>query len=123
MSEIILQAPLLEEIKQVAVEQNVELSHILDEAVHTYLRQLERNKIKAEVEAFHSMHSELLQSYEGEYVAIHNGKVVDHDASLQPLHNRIRQRFGRQTVLLRQVSTEPERVLSFRSPSFERGQP
>jgi len=34
------------------------------------------------------------------------------------LHSRIRQRFGRQPVLLRCVEAGPERVLVFRSPRY-----
>ena len=37
------------------------------------------------------------------------------------LHRRIRKRFGRTAILLRRVDSEPERVLTFRSPRFERG--
>lgn len=69
------------------------------------------------------MHAELAEKYLGQYVAIHNGKVVDHDKDFHSLHSRIRQRFGRQPVLLRRVEAEPERVLAFRSPRLERGQP
>jgi len=69
------------------------------------------------------MHAELVAKYLGQYVAIHNDQVVDHDESFQPLHARIRHRFGRQPVLLRLVEAEPKRVLVFRSPRFDRGQP
>ena len=53
--------------------------------------------------------------------AIHNGKVVDHDQDFQSLHSRIRQRFGRQPVLLRRVEAEPERVWTFSAGTFSTG--
>lgn len=121
MSTITLQPPLMEELEQVATEQAMNPAELLETAVRTYLRQLEREKIKAEAEAFRSLHPKLVQKYLGQYVAIHNGKVVDHDEGFQPLHGRIRRQFGRQAVLLRRVETEPERVWTFRSPRFERG--
>jgi len=113
----------MEQLKQVASERAVRPKELLETAVRTYLRQLEREKIKAEAEAFRAMHAELVEKYLGQYVAIRNGKVVDHDEDFQSLHSRIRQRFGRRPVLLRRVEVEPERVWVFRSPRFERGQP
>ena len=123
MSTITLQPQLMEQLKQVASERAVRPKELLETAVRTYLRQLEREKIKAEAEAFRAMHAELVEKYLGQYVAIRNGKVVDHDEDFQSLHSRIRQRFGRRPVLLRRVEVEPERVWVFRSPRFERGQP
>ena len=123
MSTVILQPELMEQLEQVAAEQAVMPEQVLETAVRAYLRQLEREKIKAEAEAFRSMHAELVEKYLGRCVAIHDGKVVDHDEDFQSLHTRIRQRFGRQPVLLRRVEVEPERVWTFRSPRFERGQP
>ncbi len=84
-------------------------------------RQLERNKIKAEVKVFQAMHAELVKQYWGEYVALHNGQVVDHDPQFEALHGRIRERFGPKPILLRQVTTETERILTMRSPHLERG--
>ena len=123
MPTITLQPRLVAELEQVAAEQSVKPAEVLETAVRTYLRQIECGKIKAEARAFRSMHAELVKEYAGQYVAIHDGKVVDHDEDFQSLHNRIRQHFGRRPVLLRRVETKPERVLVFRSPRLERGQP
>jgi glutamyl-tRNA reductase len=114
---------LVEQLEQVAVQRSVEAEELIEAAVRAYLRQMERETIKAEAEAFRSMHGTLAEKYLGQYVAIHGGKVVDSDEDFQALHRRIRQRFGRQPVLLRQVETEPERVLTFRSPRLQRGKP
>lgn len=123
MPTVTLQPELMEQLEQVASKQAVLPEELLETAVRTYLRQIEREKIKAEAEAFRSMHAELAERYLGQYVAVHDGKVVDHDEDFQSLHSRIRQQFGRQPVLLRRVETVSERVLVFRSPRFERGQP
>lgn len=119
---ITLQPRLVEQLEQIAVHRSVEVEELIETAVRAYLRQVERENIKAEAEAFRSMHTTLVEKYLGQYVAIHDGKVVDHDEDFQTLHSRIRQRFGRQPVLLRQVKSKPERVLTFRSPQLERGQ-
>ena len=122
MSPTTLQPELMKQLEQIAVEQEVKPEELLETAVRAYLRQIERETIKAEADAFRSMHAELVTEYLGQYVAIHNGQVVDHDKDFQSLHNRVRQRFGHRPVLLRRVEAEPERVLTFRSPRLERGQ-
>lgn len=114
MSTITLQPQLMEQLEQVAADQAVLPEELVETALRTYLRQIEREKIKAEAEAFRSVHAILTKKYLDQYVAIHNGKVVDHDENFQSLHSRIRKRFGRQPVLLRRVEAEPERVLVFR---------
>lgn len=70
---------MIEQLKQVASERAVRPGELLETAVRTYLREIEREKIKAEAEAFRSMHANLAEKYLGQYVAIHNGKVVDHE--------------------------------------------
>jgi hypothetical protein len=40
------------------------------------------------------------QQYQGEYVAIHNGEVVEHDLEQRALYLRVRQRFDATAVLL-----------------------
>jgi hypothetical protein len=121
MSNTTLRPDLMAQLEQIAAERAVRPEELLETAVCAYLRQIERETIEAEVVAFRSMHARLVEEYLGQYVAIHNGQVVDHDEDFQSLHNRIRQRFGRQPVLLRCVETESERVLVFRSPRLERG--
>jgi len=93
---------------------------LLETAVRAYLRQVEREQIETEAAAFRVMHDELRRQFLGQYVAIYRGEVVDHDLDFQLLHSRIRQRYGRQPVLLRRVEIEPERAMTFRSPRFER---
>jgi hypothetical protein len=67
------------------------------------------------------MHNQLVTQYLDQYVAIHNGELIDHDADLLALRRRIRKRFGRMPILLRQVAPDgklPEIVV--RSPRIER---
>lgn len=120
MTTITLTSPLAAELEQAASEQAVKPEKLLEDAVRAYLRGLERDKIKAEAVAFRRLHPELVKKYLGRYVAIRDGNVVDHDEDFQALHQRIRHQFGRQPVLLRRVTSDPERVLVMRSPRLER---
>src|SRR5688572_20003996 len=111
MSILTLSPQLTAQLEQIATEQAVNPEQLLEDAVRIYLRQLERDKIKVEAEAFRKLHPELVEQYLGQYVAIHNENIVDHDQDFQTLHGHIRQRLGRQAVLLPQVTPEPERTL------------
>lgn len=119
MSIVTLQSDLAERLEETAAQRKVEPNDLLDLAVRAYLRQIDRETIKIEAEAFRAMHSELVAQHLGKFVAIHRKEVVDIDGDFQALHSRIRNRFGQLPVLLRQVEQEPERTLVFRSPRFE----
>jgi len=72
-----------------------------------------------EIEAYHRLHPELRQKYKDQYVAIFQGKLVDHDSDPEALLERVLVRFPDQVVLQRKVEESPEVVLHFRSPRFE----
>ena len=110
----------MKQLETFAVEQTTTTETVLENAVRAYLREIDRKKIKAESAAFAAMHESLVKTYLGQHVAVHHGEVVDQDADFQALHTRVRQRFGRQPVLIRRVEAQAERELVFRSPRFER---
>ena len=78
------------------------------------------HKLEIERDAFLRQHPSLLAQYRGEYVAMHEQRVIDHDPDIRTLHLRVFDRLGRTPVLLKQVTDEPERELVFRSPHFVR---
>ena len=114
-----LQPDLQMELVHVADVVGVDVPTLLAQAVRDYLDRLAEQKIIAESKAFRAMHAELLQRYRGEYVAIHDGEVVDHDVDLCALNRRIRARYGRIAVLLQRVTERPEVELVIRSPKLE----
>ncbi len=121
MTTLILQRQeLVERLEQVAAAQDVTTEALLNIAVSEFLDKMAHQKIQAESAAFVELHNQLLTKFLGDYVAIHNGEVVDHDSDVRTLHLRIRKRFGQAPVLLRQVTPEVEqRDLIFRSPKLE----
>jgi hypothetical protein len=66
--------------------------------------------------AFQAMLPDLLTRYKDQYVAVHQGQVIDHDAVQVALIERLNQSHPEMIVLVKQVTTEPERVLNMRSP-------
>lgn len=108
---------LVERLEQIAAAQRTTVEELLDKVVTEYLDTVAHQKMRAESTAFVELHPELVTKYLGDYVAIHNSEVVDHDADARTLHLRIRKQFGRTPVLLRQVTKEAEQQdLIFRSP-------
>ncbi|MCC7106824.1 MAG: hypothetical protein IT307_16955 [Chloroflexi bacterium] len=77
-------------------------------------------KINREIVAYEAMHPRLAEERLGEWVAIHQGALVDHDRELSALYKRIRARYGRTSVLLRQVSSQPQEELRVGTPSTGR---
>ncbi|MCB0199951.1 MAG: hypothetical protein KDI03_07755 [Anaerolineae bacterium] len=66
--------------------------------------------------AFRSMHADLLTTHEGEFVAVYQGEVIDHDVDELALSKRVRQLFPSAVILMSQVLPEIERVFHIRSP-------
>jgi len=92
---------------------------LLTRALDDYIDKLEWEKLSREMKAFEAMLDELLQEYEGKYVAIHQGKVIGVDDDLSTLHNRIYYEMGSVPVLFERVSAEPKREIVIRSPRLE----
>ena len=86
---------------------------------------LDRRKISEESQAYQQHHAEMKAQYMGQYIALHNGQVVDHDMDVAVLRQRVRQRFGRKPVMITLVEEEAERPLvrhgfcSWRLPGHE----
>ena len=72
--------------------------------------------VAREKAAFLALHQALREQYDGEYVAIYEGKVIDHDASFAALYSRIDAQYPDNFVLIRRVEAELEKVYHFRSP-------
>ena len=122
METVTLKPDIAEQLKHLADsdEFGPDTDVIVDRALRVYLTNLRQKKIEAESHAFEQQ-KDALAKYNGEYVAIHNGQIVDHDSDLRTLHLRVFKQFGHKPVLLKQVISKPERELTFRSPKFESG--
>lgn len=121
MTTITLKPDLAEEIERLAGKEQTSTEALVEKAIRAYIAQFRREKIRVEKEAFNEQFEILLAKYPGQYVAIHNGQLIDHDPELRTLHLRVFDRLGHTPVLLKRVTTDPERELVFRSPRFERG--
>ncbi len=119
-----LQKPdLIEKLEQIATEQSTSAQDLLHTAVNEFLDKMARQKIHTESESFRKMHPDLMTKYEGQFVAIHNGQVVDHDEDARDLYLRVQVQYGHIAVLIRRVTPEAQQELVFRSPRLTRARP
>ena len=73
--------------------------------------------------AWYEEHKEaLLEQYEGQYIAILDGEVIDLDPSFHRLAERVFSKFGYRSVSMPRVERHPRQV-SLRSPRDGNNQP
>lgn len=107
------------QLEQAARAKHTTPQRLAEQAIREFLRSEARRHMLSEMHAFSEMHEELLERYPGEYVAIYQGKLIDHDPDQLRLFQRVAQRYANLPVLIKQVLSDPEEVYSFRSPMLE----
>ena len=70
-----------------------------------------------EIAAFETMHPDLHQKHLGQWVAIHNKKLIDFDEDGSALYQRVRTRYGKTSILIRQVTEKPVEDVWVKTPS------
>lgn len=115
MDAIVLRPYLLETLEHEARVRCRSANDLVDEGIEAYVRQLQGEKIDRESRSYEAMHSELVQKYFGQWVAVHDGELVDHDEDATALYLRVRARYGRISVLLREVTERPVEEIRLRT--------
>jgi hypothetical protein len=82
----------------------------------------QQRKIEREQQAYEAQHRALLAHYAGQYIAMHEGQVVDHDVDRVALSRRIRQHYGETAVLIKQVREESRLTIRVRSPRLQKSE-
>jgi Arc/MetJ family transcription regulator len=111
-SPLVIEPQLYSRVTQAADEHKIGIDRILFEALRRYLWELDRRKISEESRTYQQRHAELKAQYLGQYIAMHNGQVADHDVDVVVLRQRVRQRFGRKPVMITLVEDVAERPLT-----------
>lgn len=81
----------------------------------------EREILSQELVAFESSHSRLFSQIPGQYAAIYQGQLVDHDEDQFTLYMRLQKKYGDEPVLIKQVNATPLQDIVVRSPRFDHG--
>ncbi|VAW33177.1 hypothetical protein MNBD_CHLOROFLEXI01-5385 [hydrothermal vent metagenome] len=123
---VIIPHQLYKRVEYVAQKQRRDVNDVAKEMLEQGLLPLEGLPSQAEKErekdAFRQLHTALLEQYMGEYVAIYNGELVDHDVNQTALVARIDKKYLDLFVLIRPVKQEPEIVYEHRSIHWAQGE-
>jgi hypothetical protein len=117
---IALRPDLRESLERDAAIEARSVEDLVNEAVARYVRDRQRDKIRRETAAFERSHPDLCRDHLGAWVAIDDGQLVDFDADVSTLYARIRAKYGRTSVLIRQVRDDPAEDIRVRTPSTGR---
>lgn len=107
------------QLEQMARVRAVEPVVLARNAIRTFLRNESRRIIAQEAKAYRRLHPELLRTMPGQFVAVHNGQVVDHDSDQMAVFRRVEEAYEGQPVLIRQVRLEIEQTIEVLSPRLE----
>ena len=111
MPTIVIEPELYKRVEQAAREHNISTREILSQATRHYLWELSRRKISEESKIYRQQHMQLKAKYLGQYIAMRDGQVVEHDVDFNSLRHRIRQRFGHAPVMITRVEDTAEPTL------------
>jgi len=80
-----------------------------------------RNQLAVEQASWYARSRSERQRYRGEFVAVHDQQVIDHDPDQRSLYLRVRERLGHRPVLIVHADWAEPPVYTFHSPHLERG--
>lgn len=101
------EATLAEEVNRVADHEGKAAKDVLAEAVRQYLDAYREKRIRTEAQAWYAMPPATRNQYQGRFVAVYNGEIVDSDPNQRTLYLRTKARFGREPVLLVEGGDQP----------------
>lgn len=117
MVTIALEEPtLVEAVQRITEQEGLDTTAFVAEAVRRHLATYRQKRLMAETEAWYRLPVEARNQYQGKFVAVYQGQVVDSDPDRLTLYQRVRQRFGRQTILITEGGAQPIPVYRVRSP-------
>jgi hypothetical protein len=105
-------------IEQEAQERGLSVGAYLQIAVKRERALFARMKIEQEQEWWMNLSLKQRAKYDGEFIAVHNKKVVDHDKDQKALYKRVRGKLGNIPVLL--MPAEGPKEIRIYSPKLAR---
>lgn len=102
------------QLTKVADDQATSPEELVEKAIRELLRSEADRILAREMDAFRTLHSSLLQQFPKEYVAIHRGELIDHDADQYALYLRVDETYPDEIILIKQVNPSIEEVYTIR---------
>ena len=109
MTPIVLrEESLIEAVNQAARQEGLDTAELVARAVRYY-------RILIETDAWQRLDAQERARFEGRYVAVCHGQVVDSDPDQGELYRRIHDRYGNQSVLITPGGSQPATRYRIRS--------
>jgi hypothetical protein len=102
-----LRSNLADQLQNEAARRHTSVETLANDWLEEQLWQAKRKKIDEEAERFRAQHTQLLARYGGQFVAMRDGVVIDHDPDLIALHSRVRAQYGDEPILMAPLTAEP----------------
>ncbi|MCW5853939.1 MAG: hypothetical protein KIT87_27985 [Anaerolineae bacterium] len=112
MPTIIIEPELYRRVEAAAEQQQTSVDAMFTEAVKRYLWDLAREKVATESRLYRQQHAALKERYFGQYIAMHEGQVVDVDTDYQVLYRRVRSQLGDAAVMITLVGETSETTIA-----------
>lgn len=135
MTEVMVDKQVAERLQSAAKARGIAVSELIKRATELYLTTVsvaqehnghsvdttdewerQAEKIAREQSAYEAQHATLYHKFAGQFIAIHEGTVVDHDVDRVTLSRRIRATYGKQPILITPVLAKPQRVFRVSRP-------
>lgn len=97
-----------------------EMSEPANQLTPTTIGAARRAKIHTEAKAWRSLPEAERSRYQGQFVAVHEGRVIDHDADRLQLYRRVREQLGDMPVLITPADAPHPREFRLLSPRLDR---
>jgi hypothetical protein len=92
------------QLENFAKHNHVSADYLAEEAIQRHLHDLRVAAIEREVEEYARQHTDIYEQYANEYIAMYEGKVIDHDTNELTLFVRIDERLPDMPVLITKVT-------------------
>ncbi|MBM4422542.1 MAG: hypothetical protein FJ030_04010 [Chloroflexi bacterium] len=120
MSDYAIPSDVIQQLEEVATDEHRNVAELLGDIVRAYIARRHDEKISAETARFRAAHAEIRAAYADRYIAMRDGKVLDHDSDVSLLRQRVRGQYGNAAILIAFVASEPVQEFRIRRPRVER---
>ena len=108
MTAIELSPRLLNPLQLLARQQEASVEEIVEGLIDRFLREQRHAQLLQEMARFRQQHSQLLPQFQGKYIGMLDGQVLDSDADGGALCTRLSRQYGELPILIVEVTDQPE---------------
>ncbi len=108
MTAIELSTRLLNPLQEVARQEEASVEEIVERLIDRFLREHRHARLLQEMERFRLHHERLQLQYQGQFIGMLDGQVLDSDTDGGVLHTRLVRQYGELPILIVEVTEQPE---------------